>query len=165
NKNPSIHPDPEMSEPRPRIVPGPFRMNRWVNDKMDEIKRCREEVRFQIGYEDIRASAPMSEPVLREIVELIVGVLCRRWEYININRQPLPVTAVQEQFELLNKEHIQYVLECMNRSRTKILNPRAYILTSLYNAPNTIQSYYDAKVRHDMAQPSWYETPYSRRAS
>ena len=168
NKNPSNPPAPLTGEAHSRTsrtVSGPFRMNKWVWDKMDEIKRCREYVRLQISYEDLCASNPLDKEELKEFVELIVGVLCSRKDTITVNREPHPVAEVQAQFERLDREHIQYVLDSLGRSKTEIQNPRGYILTSLYNAPNTIAAYYDARVRHDMAQPSWYETPYSRRAS
>ena len=34
---------------------------------------------------------------------------------------------------------------------TKVRNIKQYLLASLYNAPLTISNYYDALVRHDMA--------------
>ena len=33
---------------------------------------------------------------------------------------------------------------------TRVRNIRQYLLTALYNAPLTINSYYDALVRHDL---------------
>ena len=50
----------------------------------------------------------------------------------------------------LNYSHIEYVLFCLNRNTTKVGNIKAYLLTALYNAPATINSYYQAEVNHDM---------------
>ena len=52
----------------------------------------------------------------------------------------------------LNKEHIGYVLECMNKNTTLIRNIKAYTLAALYNAPATMSQYYASQVSHDMAQ-------------
>ena len=50
----------------------------------------------------------------------------------------------------LTYDHALYVMECMDENTTDVRNIRAYMLTSLYNAPVTIDSYYRAKVNHDM---------------
>lgn len=50
----------------------------------------------------------------------------------------------------LNDSHIRYVLECLEKNTTKIRNIKKYLLTALYNAPNTIDSYYRAEVNHDL---------------
>lgn len=50
----------------------------------------------------------------------------------------------------LEYEHIQYVLDCIHDNTTDVLNIKAYLLTTLYNAPLTIDHYYQAKVSHDM---------------
>ena len=47
-------------------------------------------------------------------------------------------------------EHIQYVFFSLDRSTSKVKNIRQYMLTVLYNAPATINQFYDAEVRHDM---------------
>ena len=50
----------------------------------------------------------------------------------------------------LDDGHVEYVLDCLSRNTTKVRNIRAYLLTSLYNAPSTINSYYTAEVGHDL---------------
>ena len=45
----------------------------------------------------------------------------------------------------------------MRNCATNVTNIRAYMLSTLFNAPNTIRAYYDAKVRHDMAQDDWWD--------
>ena len=45
---------------------------------------------------------------------------------------------------------IQYVFFSLDRSTSKVKNIRQYMLTVLYNAPATINQFYDAEVRHDM---------------
>ena len=50
----------------------------------------------------------------------------------------------------LGNGHIQYVLDCIHDNTTDIRNIKAYMLTTLYNAPITIDHYYQAKVNHDL---------------
>ncbi|MBE6946042.1 MAG: helix-turn-helix domain-containing protein, partial [Ruminococcaceae bacterium] len=50
----------------------------------------------------------------------------------------------------LDMEHIKFVFDCLKENTTKIRNIKQYLLTTLYNAPTTIGSYYSALVQHDM---------------
>ena len=50
-----------------------------------------------------------------------------------------------------NCTHIEYVLSSFKENASKVRNIKQYLLASLYNAPLTISNYYDALVRHDMA--------------
>ena len=45
----------------------------------------------------------------------------------------------------------------MKNTTTKISNIKAYMLTALYNAPNTINHYYQQEVKHDMYGGGWLE--------
>lgn len=46
-----------------------------------------------------------------------------------------------------------YVFDCLRRNTTQVRNIRAYLLTALYNAPVTINNYYQAAVQHDFSYP------------
>ena len=50
----------------------------------------------------------------------------------------------------LEAEHVRYVIDCLKKNTTQVDNIRAYLLTALYNAPETIENYYQARVNHDM---------------
>ena len=59
---------------------------------------------------------------------------------------------VRERFYQLSHEHICYVLDCMKNTSTKIINMRAYTLTALFNAPLTVDQYYENLVNQDFAE-------------
>ena len=40
----------------------------------------------------------------------------------------------------------------MNHNTTNIKNIKKYLLAALYNAPTTIDSYYKARVQHDVPE-------------
>lgn len=42
--------------------------------------------------------------------------------------------------------HIKYVIDSINSCKTAVQNIRAMIITSLFNAPATIENFYSAKV-------------------
>ena len=124
---------------------------------MDEIDRCKREVRFQIGYDRLKETHPYDMEQVDDYVELIVDVLTSRKDYLYVSRENRPIAQVQGQFEKLTYEHIDYILDSMRNCATNVTNIRAYMLSTLFNAPNTIRAYYDAKVRHDMAQDDWWD--------
>jgi hypothetical protein len=59
---------------------------------------------------------------------------------------------VRTKFLKLNYSHIEYVMDEMRRNTTKVRNIKKYMLAALFNAPSTIESYYRARVNHDMPQ-------------
>ena len=51
------------------------------------------------------------------------------------------------------KEHpfqVKDVLHCMSGNTTKVKNIKKYLLAALFNAPSTMNGYYQAEVNHDM---------------
>ena len=73
-------------------------------------------------------------------------------DYIIISSTKFPKETVKSRFSKLDISHIEYVLECMNHNTTNIKNIKKYLLAALYNAPTTIDSYYKARVQHDMPE-------------
>lgn len=47
---------------------------------------------------------------------------------------------------------IQYVMECLRKNTTQVKNIKKYLLAALFNAPVTMQGYYQAEVNHAMPQ-------------
>jgi hypothetical protein len=76
--------------------------------------------------------------------------MCSTQKYITIGGDKKPTEVVKSQLSKLNGEHIQFVMDCMNKNTTEIRNIRKYLLAALYNAPMTIDSYYSALVNHDL---------------
>ena len=84
-----------------------------------------------------------------EVAELITDVLCSTRATLRIGGEELPTAQVKERFYKLDYSHLEYVFDCLRKNTTKIRNIRAYLLTALYNAPATINNYYQAEVQHD----------------
>lgn len=59
---------------------------------------------------------------------------------------------VRKRLLSLEREHILYVRDCLAAVTARIANIKAYTLAALYNAPVTIEQYYDAMVSRDFAQ-------------
>ena len=129
--DPSIH--PSLSADR----------QRWM-DRSEYLKEIRENIEYpflcqQFGQDDVD-----------EVVGLMADVMCSTQQTIRIGGNDIPLTQVQARFYRLDYAMMVYVFESLRRNTTKVRNIRAYLLTSLYNAPTTLSSYYTALVNHDL---------------
>ena len=63
-----------------------------------------------------------------------------------------PAEVVRSRFMKLNADHIKFVLKCLAENSSPIRNMKQYLLASLYNAPTTMQLYYQNQTNHDLAK-------------
>ena len=125
-------------------------------DKMDAMeKRAAYQAFFdeQCGFDSLQSEFPGSEEELQGIRDLLVDVCLSRAEMIRISGEDKPAALVRAQLMKLNIEHIRYVLGCLAENTTRVANPKAYLLASLYNAPLTMGTYYRSRVNHDLYGP------------
>lgn len=108
--------------------------------------RIRENIDFEILAEEY------NQQLLDETVRLMADVICSTGQTVRIGKQELPAEQVKARLLSLNREHIEYVLDCMKENCNEVRNYRSYLLTALYNAPATITGYYDSLVRYHDAQ-------------
>ena len=121
---------------------------------MDENDRYQEYFDYfsdQLSIDLLKKDYPYDSEMLDNILELIVETVCTKRPLIRIGAEERPAEIVRSRFMKLNAEHIRYVMDCFKENTTKIRNIRQYMLTTIYNAPTTIDTYYDALVRHDMS--------------
>lgn len=95
-----------------------------------------------------------SPDLVEELVDLITDTLGSSSPTLRIGREELPAAQVQERFRRLDHQHLEYVLDSLGQTTTPIRNIRGYLLTALYNAPATINHYYQAAVQHDLYSDS-----------
>ncbi len=101
-------------------------------------------VKEQIEY-DILVGEYGDSGVLAELVALMADVLSSTKHTWRVGCEDRPTELVQERLRQLNSLHIQYVMSCFLANSTEIRNIRQYLLTALFNAPATMESYYAAK--------------------
>ena len=121
-------------------------------DEMDsvasesDIRRLRSKVREQIDYDAL--VEPHNRQQLDEIVEIMVEVLASHAPTISISSEKHPTWLVQERMRKINAHHIEYIFGCLRKKRTEVHNIKKYLLATLFNAPVTMENYYDSEVRH-----------------
>lgn len=110
----------------------------------------REIVKANICYDYLLSDMPYDHDRLEEILEIIVETVCSTKKYIRVAGSDYPAEVVRSRLLKLDMEHIKFVFDCLKENTTKIRNIKQYLLTTLFNAPATIGSYYSALVQHDM---------------
>ena len=117
-------------------------------DRIQERNEYRQLIHDNIEYEILCQSYGTGR--VEELVELMLDAICSTKPYQQINGEAVPTQVVKSRLLKVGYEHIQYVFFSLDRSTSKVKNIRQYMLTVLYNAPATINQFYDAEVRHDM---------------
>ena len=140
----------ELSIPPSPPAP-PVRRRSERRDRIEQIDAYREIIRENIDYDILLHDRPMDAEQIDGYVELMLEVCCSTRDTIRICKDELPVEVVKSRFLKLTREHIEYVMDCVSRSATKIGNIKVYLLAALYNATVTIGHYYTTLVHHDMA--------------
>lgn len=110
-------------------------------------------IKSRIEFEALVKRYPHDRDVLEEIVSLIAEIESSDKERVRIAGDDFPSKLVRERYRMLDSGHIEYVLECLHRTTTRIRNIKQYMLAVLFNAPATIGSYYTTQVSSDLRRP------------
>ena len=108
-------------------------------------------IKDNIEYDHFVRYGQVDKGRLDEIVSIILETVCSKRKTIRIAGDDYPAELVKAKFMKLNSSHIEFVFDCMKENTTKIRNIKQYLKAVLFNAPNTIDSYYTALVAHDIA--------------
>ena len=120
------------------------------NDEDDRLS-YRDYFKDYLELEILRERYPHDMEVLDAILEMILDIVCSKRKKIRIAGDDKPINVVKSQFMKLNSGHVEYVMACMKNNTSKVRNMKQYLLATLYNAPLTMHSYYQAWVNNDMA--------------
>ena len=107
-------------------------------------------VKETIDYESLEVTHHDDMRQVDEIVNLIVETVMCKNDKILIASNWYPASLVKKKFMMLTYSHVEYVLHCMRGNTTKVKNIKKYLLAALFNAPSTMNGYYQAEVNHDM---------------
>ena len=94
---------------------------------------------------------PDDEDTLYQIVNLLVDTCATNRKTLRIAGDDKPAEVVRSRFMKLNADHICFVLKRLAENSSPIRNMKQYLLASLYNAPTTMQLYYQNQANHDLS--------------
>ena len=117
----------------------------------ESFERYRDLILENIDYDVLASDPHVDREQLDEIVDLVQETVCSTRSRIRVAGNDYPAEVVRAKLLKLNSEHIRFVMDCLKQNTTRIRNIRQYLLTVLFNAPSTMNSYYTALVAHDMA--------------
>ena len=120
----------------------------WI-DSMDR-NTLRNYIRELLDYEGFELSGiPKSINEVNGLIELVLDVLRTKTATIRVNGGEVERLDVIERLLSLTYEHYEYVLECVKSNSGHVRNIKAYYLTALYNAPTTMDAWYEQRVNED----------------
>lgn len=127
-------------------------------DGTDEVLAYMELIKENLEYDyHMKYDSSNDRELFEDIYNLVCDVVCVKRKTIRIGGEDYPYELVKSRFLKLNHSHIEYVRGRLQETTTKITNIRAYLLTTLYNAPATISHFYQQEVQHDMYGGGWHE--------
>lgn len=118
-------------------------------DEIDEIEKYKKIISSNIEYDYLKEKYKYKS-VVDDILNIMIDVVSSTKDSIRVNGEDKPASIVKSIFLKLDQFHIEYVIDCLDKTTTKASNIRAYLITTLYNSPSTINSYYSNMVQHDM---------------
>lgn len=117
-----------------------------------DVEAYAELIRENLDFDILLERYPFDKELLEGIHDLILEtVLCKNATIV-IASSEYPMELVRSKFLKLNYSHIEYAIDCMKKTTTKIHNIKKYLLTTLFNAPSTISGYYQAEVNNAFPQ-------------
>lgn len=123
-----------------------------IRDEMNEVLAYQEYLDAKLEVKTLCERYPDDKEILEGMQELILEILISKKESILVASNEFPVQLVKSRFMKLDSSHLEYVLNCLKDNKTKVKNIKKYLLATLFNAPTTMQGFYQAEFNHDMPE-------------
>ena len=126
--------------------------NQGMTEGTEDYNTHKNVVRKKLEYDYLMQECAFDEQAhVNAMVEIITQVeFCPSEGGYIINRTRCPSHIVRERLAKVTRDHVEYVLENLRKSAPKITNIRNYLLSSLFNAVDMMDSHYSLQVRHEM---------------
>lgn len=127
-------------------------------DAMDVASAYMEIIKDNLEYEHwMKYGDRITKQYLEEIYNVICDVVCVKREYIRMQGVDYPYELVKSRFLKINYYHAKYVIDSISKMTERITNMKAYMITSLYNAPSTANMAVKNEVQNDLYGGIWNE--------
>lgn len=100
---------------------------------------------------ELKTENPTKAAVIDTVANILYTILNSTKETIRVNGESKPTMAVVGRMLKLNQDMILYAIDQFIGQTDKIKNPRAYMITCLYNAQEQYQLALNNQVSHDLA--------------
>ena len=120
-------------------------------DGADERTRLEEYFSQSLEVDLLLRLCPDDEDTIYQIVDLLVDTCATNRKLLRVAGDDKPTEVVRSRFMKLNADHIRFVLKCLAESTAPVRNMKQYLVAALYNAPTTMQLYYQNQTNHDLS--------------
>lgn len=107
-----------------------------------------QQIKERIDYWDLIERNDKDE--IDDILSIMVEIMSAQCNHFKISGKKYPTDLVRQRYNQINSSIVEYVLECLHKCGSNIRNIKQYLITTLFNAPATCESYYGAAVRRDL---------------
>lgn len=115
------------------ILSNPITKENNNEDKMRYEDIFKKNIEYDILIQDIK-----TKELIKSITDIAIETLNTKKKQIYINSEPKAIEIVRSQLLKLTPIHIQYVINCLQQNTKDVKSIKSYILTSLYNAVDTM---------------------------
>ena len=129
--------------------PDPFSSD--AEDEPDERTRLEAYFMQSLEVDLLLRACPDEEDTIDQIVNLLVDTCSSKRRMLRVAGDDKPAEVVRSRFMKLNADHVRFVLKCLAESTAPVRNMKQYLLAALYNAPTTMQLYYQNQTNHDLS--------------
>ena len=120
-------------------------------NEISTVSAYEEILKENISYEYFAKNQNQKEAV-DEILEIMLEVMTSNKKEFKLSKEKTVLTELfKSKVMKINSSHIEYILDRLENTTSKIINMKSYLLTSLFNATATINNYYSNWVRSDFA--------------
>ena len=127
-----------------------YPINPIKEDDVDgQINTAYELIKDNIEYDDIVSDGRVNKKKLDELIELMVEA-CVFGGDMKIGGRMIPNSMIRSRFEKYDRYTMEYVIESLSGNTTEVRNVKQYLLTTLYNAPVTMENHISLMVQHDL---------------
>ncbi len=117
----------------------------------DRYSTALEDFKTQIGYEQLLCYAPGKTALVDDMTQVMAQEYVACSEDTIINGRHYSRSTIKDCLKSIDLETAKYVLDCLCRNNTKIVNIQRYILATLLNAPASFkaQKAYEDQVKQN----------------
>ena len=121
------------------------------SEQEQELKAYEEVLKEQIDYESLVSIKQTYKSQIDELLEIMLEVLLSKKETIKISKNNNVSTALfKSRIFKINSSDIEYIIDCLNKNKSKIINIKNYLLSTIFNVKTTLSNYYSNLVQSDM---------------
>lgn len=123
-----------------------------TQESQDVLERYPEEwITDFYNLNELKEENPTKGAVVDTVANILYTILNSTKETIRVNGEDKPTMAVVGRMLKLNQDMILYAIDQFIKQTDKIKNPRAYMITCLYNAQEQYELALHNQVSHDLA--------------